>query len=223
MAETLGFIGLGNMGEPIAANLLAAGLRAARLQPHGFEGRATGGQGSGGRRARRGRRRGGRHRAQHDGRRSRTRRGLSRVPDRLSKGSVAAEFIFRSSTISPATARSLAEHHAKHGVAYVGSPVFGRPDAAAAKRLWVCVSGLGGAREKGRSRFFAAIGQGIFDYGDDPGAANVVKLCGNFMIAATIESIAELLTLAENNGLGKKAWPRMISTTTSACTRATRI
>ena len=45
------------------------------------------------------------------------------------------------STIAPATARRLAEHHARHKVAYVAAPVFGRPEAAAAKRLWICTSG----------------------------------------------------------------------------------
>ncbi len=113
------------------------------------------------------------------------------------------------STISPATARSLAEHHAKHQVAYVASPVFGRPDAAAAKRLWVCASGPAAARQRVEP-IQNAIGQGLFDFGEDPGAANVVKLCGNFMVAATIETLAEMLTLAEKSGVSKKAVAEMI-------------
>jgi 3-hydroxyisobutyrate dehydrogenase-like beta-hydroxyacid dehydrogenase len=113
------------------------------------------------------------------------------------------------STISPATSRSLAEHHAKHKVAYVASPVFGRPDAAAAKRLWVCTSGPAAVRQRVEP-IQNAIGQGLFDFGEDPGAANVVKLCGNFMVAATIETLAEMLTLAEKSGVSKKAVAEMI-------------
>jgi 3-hydroxyisobutyrate dehydrogenase-like beta-hydroxyacid dehydrogenase len=113
------------------------------------------------------------------------------------------------STISPATSCSLAEHHAKHKVAYVASPVFGRPDAAAAKRLWVCTSGPAAGRQRVEP-IQNAIGQGLFDFGEDPGAANVVKLCGNFMVAATIETLAEMLTLAEKGGVSKKAVAEMI-------------
>ena len=52
------------------------------------------------------------------------------------------------STISPATSHRLAEHHAKHQVTYLASPVFGRPDAAAAAKLWICASGPAAAKEK---------------------------------------------------------------------------
>jgi 3-hydroxyisobutyrate dehydrogenase-like beta-hydroxyacid dehydrogenase len=107
------------------------------------------------------------------------------------------------------TARRLAEHHARHQVAYVASPVFGRPDAAAAKRLWVCSSGPAAAKQRVQP-IQTAIGQGLFDFGEDAGAANVVKLCGNFLVAASIETLAEMLTLAEKAGVSKKAVAEMI-------------
>ena len=44
----------------------------------------------------------------------------------------------------------------------------------------------------------------VFEFGEDPGAANVVKICGNFLIAATIESLAESLALAECLGVDRK-------------------
>ena len=112
--------------------------------------------------------------------------------ERLGSGGVHVSI----STIAPASARRLAEHHAKYKVAYVATPVFGRPEAAAAKRLWICTSGDATARKRVMP-ILAAIGQGTFEFGDDPGAANVVKLCGNFMIASAIEALAEALTLAE--------------------------
>src|SRR3989442_7616043 len=107
------------------------------------------------------------------------------------------------STISPMTARKLAEQHARHKAAYLAAPVFGRPEAAAARRLWICLSGQQSAKQRVQP-ILAAVSQGIFDFGEDPGAANVVKLCGNFLIAAAIEALAEALTLAQKCGLDRK-------------------
>lgn len=111
------------------------------------------------------------------------------------------------STISPSTARRLAEHHKKYGVAYVASPVFGQPAAAAA--LSVCLAGpaLGKKRVE---PLLKAIGHTVVDFGDDPGAANVMKLCGNFLIASTVATLAEMMVLAEKNGLSKKQVAEMI-------------
>jgi 3-hydroxyisobutyrate dehydrogenase-like beta-hydroxyacid dehydrogenase len=120
------------------------------------------------------------------------------------------------STIAPGTAKHLAEHHRKHGVDYVGSPVFGRPEAAAAKRLWICDSGPAAARERVRP-LLAAIGQRTYEFGDDPAAAHVVKLCGNFMIAAALEALAETFALAEKNGVDPAAVSQMMGETLFAC------
>ncbi len=120
------------------------------------------------------------------------------------------------STIAPATAERLAEHHAKYGVAYLASPVFGRLEAATAAKLWICVSGAAAAKELAKP-IQAAIGQGVFDFGEGVASANVVKLCGNFLIASAIESLAESLTLAEKNGVDKKAVADMLGKTILAC------
>jgi 3-hydroxyisobutyrate dehydrogenase-like beta-hydroxyacid dehydrogenase len=62
-----------------------------------------------------------------------------------------------------------------------------------------------------------AISQGIFDFGEEVASANVVKLCGNFLIASAIESLAESLTLAEKNGIDKKVVADMFGKTILAC------
>jgi 3-hydroxyisobutyrate dehydrogenase-like beta-hydroxyacid dehydrogenase len=49
------------------------------------------------------------------------------------------------------------------------------------------------------------MGQGVFDFGEDPGAANVVKLAGNFLISAVIEGLAEALTVGEKSGIDREA------------------
>jgi 3-hydroxyisobutyrate dehydrogenase-like beta-hydroxyacid dehydrogenase len=106
------------------------------------------------------------------------------------------------STISPEAARHLAGLHDLYETRYVAGPVFGRPDAAAAKKLWVMLSGDADARAQVRP-VAEALGQGVFEVGDDPAAANIVKLCGNFLIAAALEAMAEAFTLAEKAGVDR--------------------
>jgi 3-hydroxyisobutyrate dehydrogenase-like beta-hydroxyacid dehydrogenase len=215
MAETLGFIGLGNMGQPIAANLIAAGhalrvynrtaskaaplvAKGATLEKNPADVASPGGIVF-------------------------TMVADDRALDELclSPGSFVETLgpggiHISLSTIAPATARRLAEHHAKHKVEYVASPVFGRPEAAAAKKLWVCTSGHAAAKARVRP-LLEVIGQGIVDFGEDAGSANVVKLCGNFMIAAAIETISESLALAEKNGIDKNAVADLFGKTLFAC------
>lgn len=208
MAETIGFIGLGNMGEPMAENLRRAGYglrvynrtrsKAARLAEQG----ATVASGAA-------------DVAQAGGvvfTMLADDRALEEVcfaepsfVEALGKDGMHVSL----STISPATARKLAKHHEQFGVTYVAAPVFGRPEAAAAAKLFVCVAGPAETKKR-IEPMLKAIGQGTFDFGEDPGAANVVKLCGNFLVASTVDALAEMLTLAEKNGVSKKAMTEMI-------------
>jgi 3-hydroxyisobutyrate dehydrogenase-like beta-hydroxyacid dehydrogenase len=106
------------------------------------------------------------------------------------------------STISPGTSQQLAKHHQSAGSNYLAAPVFGRPEAAAAKKLWICVSGDQRSKEIAKP-VLDCLGQGIFDFGEDAGGANVVKIAGNFMIMASLEMMAEAFTLAEKSGLDR--------------------
>ena len=108
------------------------------------------------------------------------------------------------STISAETARKLAALQQQHGGQYLAAPVFGRPAAAAEGKLWVCQAGAASAKAIAQP-LLAAIGQSVTDFGDDPGAANVVKLCGNFMILSAVEAMSEALTLAEKSGIDRTA------------------
>lgn len=108
------------------------------------------------------------------------------------------------STISPETSQFLSALHEQAGSHYIASPVFGRPEAAAAKKLFICTSGQTEHKEAARP-ILEALGQSITDFGTDPGGANVVKVAGNFMIVAAMEMMAEAFTLAEKNGLDRSA------------------
>ena len=104
------------------------------------------------------------------------------------------------STISPETSDELAKLHSDKGSSYIASPVFGRPEAAAAKQLWICTSGSQQAKDIARP-VLEKLGQGIVDFGEKVGSANVVKISGNFMILASLEMMSECFTLAEKYGL----------------------
>jgi 3-hydroxyisobutyrate dehydrogenase-like beta-hydroxyacid dehydrogenase len=95
-----------------------------------------------------------------------------------------------SSTISTALARRLAQEHGARQEGYLSAPVFGRPEAAEAKKLVVVAGGTAGAVDRFRP-LFDAIGRQTFTAGAEPWQANAVKLCGNFMIASMIESFGE--------------------------------
>nr|MBC7611974.1 NAD(P)-dependent oxidoreductase [Pseudopedobacter sp.] len=107
------------------------------------------------------------------------------------------------STISPDTSRDLYKTHQAQGSHYLTAPVFGRPNAAAEAKLFICTSGDKETKEKVKD-IINLMGQGIYDFGEDPGAANVVKLAGNFMIMASMETMAEAFTLAEKQGLDRE-------------------
>ncbi|WP_448700061.1 NAD(P)-dependent oxidoreductase [Mucilaginibacter sp. AW1-3] len=108
------------------------------------------------------------------------------------------------STISPETSAELAKLHEQAGSIYIACPVFGRPEAAAAKKLFVCTSGDLKAKEAARP-ILEALGQSVTDFGEVVGNANVLKITGNFMIIASLELMAEAFTLAEKNGLDRVA------------------
>lgn len=116
------------------------------------------------------------------------------------------------STIAPATANRLALLHKKYGVTYVAAPIFARPDAVSSRIGVLCLSGEATAQERARA-IVAPLVKGIFDFGEEVGAANVVKLAGNFMIAASMEMMAEAFTMGEKNGVPRQAMYDMFTQT----------
>ena len=120
------------------------------------------------------------------------------------------------STVHPDTSRSLAALHEEAGSAYVGAPIFARADGVAQRLASFCVGGRPDA-VAAAVPLLEANANGVFEFGDDPGAGNVVKICGNFLIASTIESCAEALSLAEKNGLDRQKVMTMLNTTIFDC------
>jgi 3-hydroxyisobutyrate dehydrogenase-like beta-hydroxyacid dehydrogenase len=117
-----------------------------------------------------------------------------------------------SSTISVALAERLTAAHADAGQGFVSAPVFGRPDAAAAAKLFVVAAGPPEVVER-VSPVFDAVGQRTFTMGDDPKSANLVKLSGNFLIASVIESLGEAVALVEKAGVDKAQYVELLTST----------
>jgi 3-hydroxyisobutyrate dehydrogenase-like beta-hydroxyacid dehydrogenase len=147
MSETIGFIGLGKMGQPMARNLLKAGfeLRVYNRNPSRAEPQLA--QGA--------------QQVSHPG--EAVEPGGIVMTMLVNDGAIeqvvlgedgflaqlgSPDIHLAMSTIAPATARKLADLHAKHGSMYVAAPVFGRPEAAATQHLWICVSGAQAAKER---------------------------------------------------------------------------
>jgi 3-hydroxyisobutyrate dehydrogenase-like beta-hydroxyacid dehydrogenase len=104
------------------------------------------------------------------------------------------------STISTALSRRLTLAHTARGQSFIASPVFGRPDAAEAARLVVVAAGPDEA--VGRVRpLLEAISRKLFVIGPEPYSANAVKLMGNFLIASMLETLSEAFALARKSGV----------------------
>jgi 3-hydroxyisobutyrate dehydrogenase-like beta-hydroxyacid dehydrogenase len=117
-----------------------------------------------------------------------------------------------SSTISVALSERLTAAHAEAGQRFVAAPVFGRPEAAAAAKLFVVAAGAEDALRP-LSPVFDAIGQRTFVVSDEPKAANLVKLSGNFLIASVIESLGEAMALVAKAGVDKNEYLEILTST----------
>ena len=116
------------------------------------------------------------------------------------------------STINTATASRLAVEHARHGQGYVAAPVFGNPDAAKARQLFIVAAGALADVERCQPQF-DSLGQKTFVVGTDPSQANLVKLLGNMMTATTLEMLAEVVAVARKRGLDPKAFINIMTNT----------
>ena len=211
MSEMIGFIGLGHLGLPLAANLLTAGYplkvynrTASKADPLVAQGAQL----------------------------------AARPVDAATTGGIVATIVWDDaalesivisegflehlgpggihlsmSTVLPETAKKLAAMHAQYGSAYVEAPIFGRPEAAVAHNLWIPFAGPQQAKERVRPLLKAIGGQGLFDFGEDVGAATLVKLVGNFLISSAGYSMREALMMAEKNGVDPKAVVDMLTQT----------
>jgi 3-hydroxyisobutyrate dehydrogenase-like beta-hydroxyacid dehydrogenase len=197
----VGFIGLGNMGTPMALNLVKAGHRVVVYNRTRSKAEALAAKG-----------------ARIADRVADTCRGDALIT-MLSDDAAVEGVIFGSagalaslgrdtvhismSTISVALSERLAAAHAKAGQGYVAAPVFGRPEAAAAAKLFIIAAGADATIAR-CSPLFYAMSQRTFVIGENPADANVTKLTGNFLIASVLESLGEAFALVRKSGIDSR-------------------
>jgi 3-hydroxyisobutyrate dehydrogenase-like beta-hydroxyacid dehydrogenase len=114
------------------------------------------------------------------------------------------------STISVELAKRLSEAHQERGQAYISSPVFGRPEAAESGKLVAIPAGPHDAVQR-LQPLFDAISSVSYFLGENAMAANVAKLSGNFLIASAIESLGEAFALVRKYGVDPKTYLEVIT------------
>ena len=206
----IGFVGLGNMGSPMAMNLLKAGHdltvynrtanRNQLLLDRGARAAANPAEAS---------------RAEvlftmlaDDPAVESVVFGESGILASLGPGSVHVSC----STISVALSQKLTAAHKNNNQHFVSAPVFGRPEAAEAAKLFIVVAGSNNAVER-CTPLFEVIGQRIFRFGDQPPIANLIKLSGNFLIASVLESLSEAMALVGKAGVDQHEYLDFLTST----------
>ncbi|MFD9594677.1 NAD(P)-dependent oxidoreductase [Kitasatospora sp. NPDC059973] len=115
-------------------------------------------------------------------------------------------------TVSVALAERAEALHAEHGIGYVAAPVLGRPPVAAAGELNILAAGGPEALALAEP-LLAAMGRRTWHFGDHPRQANTAKISANFLLACAIESMAEACSLAEANGVRPTDLVEMLTAT----------
>ncbi|HWB25414.1 MAG TPA: NAD(P)-dependent oxidoreductase [Chitinophagaceae bacterium] len=117
------------------------------------------------------------------------------------------------STILPATSTYLAGIHQQYNNHYLAAPVLGRPEAAKARKLNFLMSGDAAVIGLVKPLLTDGGAANIWEFGAETGAANVAKLCSNFLIVSAMEAMAEAINLANKSGVDATAWHSMVTQT----------
>jgi 3-hydroxyisobutyrate dehydrogenase-like beta-hydroxyacid dehydrogenase len=132
--------------------------------------------------------------------------------DGLAAGLMPGAIHLSMSTISTTAASLLASEHGRHGQGYVAAPVFGNPDAARARQLFIVAAGVP-ADVKRCQPLLDCLGQRTFVIGADPGDANLVKLLGNMMSATALEMLGEVVAVVRKRGLDPQPFIDVMTST----------
>jgi 3-hydroxyisobutyrate dehydrogenase-like beta-hydroxyacid dehydrogenase len=132
--------------------------------------------------------------------------------DGLAAGLMPGAIHLSMSTISTAAASLLASEHARNGQGYVAAPVFGNPDAAKARQLFIVAAGVPADLERCQP-ILDILGQRTFVFGADPQHANLVKLLGNMMSATALEMLGEVVAVVRKRGMDPQPFIDIMTST----------
>jgi 3-hydroxyisobutyrate dehydrogenase len=202
----IGFIGLGNMGAPMARNLAAAGhavtgFDVAGAPPEGVAAAPSAAGAAAGRDA-----------------------VVTMLPDGAILLSVYAEIVGAAragallidcSTVDVESARAAAAQAAAAGLAPLDAPVSGGVAGAAAGSLTFMVGGSAEAFARAEP-LFAVMGARAVHCGPG-GAGPGVKICNNLILGISMVGVCEAFGLAGKLGLDPRAVYDVVSTSSGAC------
>jgi 3-hydroxyisobutyrate dehydrogenase len=210
----IGFVGLGNMGAPMALNLLKAGhaLNVFDLNAQALRTLAeAGAQVSASAQA-----------AVTDVGCVITMlpaaahvRSVLTAPDGVLAGIAPGVMLIDSSTIDPASVKAFANLAAQHGNTFVDAPVSGGTGGAAAGTLTFMVGAHASVFEQVKP-VLAAMGRNIVHCGDT-GTGQIAKICNNLLLGITMAGVAEAMSLGEALGIDPKVLGGIINTSTGRC------
>jgi 3-hydroxyisobutyrate dehydrogenase-like beta-hydroxyacid dehydrogenase len=129
--------------------------------------------------------------------------------DNLSQGS---GFHANMASVSPDCAARLARVAEDAGIAYIASPVLGRPAVAAAGKLNILAGGDPETIALAEP-FFSVMGVRTWPMGDRPEVANLVKVAANYNIIHALQALAESISLVEDNGVNAEDFVELLSST----------
>jgi 3-hydroxyisobutyrate dehydrogenase-like beta-hydroxyacid dehydrogenase len=132
--------------------------------------------------------------------------------DGLAAGLMPGAIHLSMSTISTTAASLLASEHARKGQGYVAAPVFGNPDAARARQLFIVAAGVPAHVERCQP-ILDILGQRTFVFGANPQDANLVKLLGNMMSATALEMLGEVVAVVRKRGLDPQPFIDIMTST----------
>lgn len=132
--------------------------------------------------------------------------------DGLAAGLMPGAIHLSMSTISTEAASLFASAHARNGQGYVAAPVFGNPDAARTRQLFIVAAGATADVERCQP-ILQSLGQRTFVIGADPQDANLVKLLGNMMSATALEMLGEVVAVVRKRGLDPQSFIDIMTST----------
>jgi 3-hydroxyisobutyrate dehydrogenase-like beta-hydroxyacid dehydrogenase len=138
--------------------------------------------------------------------------GCKDAGDGLAAGLMPGAIHLSMSTISTAAASLLASEHMRNGQGYVAAPVFGNPDAAKARQLFIVAAGVSADVQRCQP-ILDILGQRTFVFGADPQDANLVKLLGNMMSATALEMLGEVVAVVRKRGLDPQPFIDIMTST----------
>lgn len=193
-----GFIGLGNMGGPMAANLARSGFPVVAYDAAGTEDRLPDGATAAASCAAVAGASDTVFLSLPDGPIV-----LSVLDEILAAGDRRADQIIDLSTIGVAAAKEAADRAAKAGITWIDCPVSGGQVGAKAATISTMWAGPGDLLETHRPAL-DAISKNVFHVGDTPGMGQTLKLLNNFLSATTMAATSEAVHFGMSQGLDQK-------------------